>query len=80
MGQVHSLPSASESRRARPDTAPAPARVRAIDSGRCSLCGARLGARALRHRVVSPQSCSLTLTVCHICHKAALGEGYRPAD
>ena len=78
MGQLHPLPARSENGHARPDTAPAD--VRAIDSARCSLCGAKLGAHALRHRVVSPQSCALTLTVCHTCNKAGVGEGYRPAE
>jgi hypothetical protein len=78
MGQLHPLPAASENGHARPHTAPAD--VRAIECARCSLCGAKLAAHALRHHVVSPQSCTLTLTVCHTCHKAALGEGYRPVE
>ena len=75
MGQVHPLQKA-------PSTGEAPAQnvgtVRSIDSTQCALCGAKLSARALRHHVISPQSCDTTLTVCHTCHKAALGEGYRP--
>ena len=54
--------------------------VRSIDSGRCGLCGAKLSYRALRYHVVSPQACDATLTVCHTCRMAALGEGYRPAE
>lgn len=77
MGQVHPLPSQSEEGSA-PATGP-PATVRSIDSAHCALCGAKLSARSLRHHVVSPQSCEL-VTVCHTCHKAALGEGYRPAE
>jgi len=77
MGQVHPLPKA-------PSTDVPPVQqagtVRSIVSAQCGLCGAKLSTRALRRRVVSPQSCDATLTVCHTCHKAALGEGYRPAE
>jgi len=75
MGQVHPLPQEPSN-----DVPPIhqSGAVRSIDSTQCGLCGAKLSARALRHRVVSPQSCDATLTVCHTCHKAALGEGYRP--
>jgi hypothetical protein len=77
MGQVHPLPQALPI-----DVLPVQqaGAVRSIDSAQCGLCGAKLSARALRHHVVSPQSCDATLTVCHTCHKAALGEGYRPAQ
>jgi hypothetical protein len=77
MGQVHPLPQATST-----DELPVQqaGTVRSIDSAQCGLCGAKLSARALRHRVVSPQSCDATLTVCHTCQKAALGEGYRPAE
>jgi hypothetical protein len=77
MGRVHPLPTQPEVHDA-PATAP-PATIRSIDSAHCALCGARLSARSLRYHVVSPQSCE-TVTVCHTCHKAALGEGYRPAE
>jgi len=77
MGQVHPLPQATTTGDAQLQKAGI---VRSIDSSQCGLCGAKLSARALRHHVVSPQSCDATLTVCHTCHKAALGEGYRPAD
>lgn len=78
MGQVHSLPKATTSEAsAGPMTA---ATVRSIDSAHCALCGQPLSARALRYHVVSPQSCEAPLTVCHTCHRAALGEGYRPAQ
>jgi hypothetical protein len=77
MGQVHPLLKA-------PSTDAQPIQptgtVRSIDSAQCGLCGVTLSARALRHHVVSPQSCDGVLTVCHTCHKAALGEGYRPAE
>jgi hypothetical protein len=78
MGQVHPLPATTNT-----DEMPATqtgATVRSIDSGHCGLCGATLSARALRYHVVSPQACETTITVCHTCHKAALGEGYRPAE
>lgn len=77
MGQVHPLPQAA------PDDLPPNQQagtVRSIDSAQCGLCGAKLSARALRHHLVPPQSCDATLTVCHTCRKAALGEGYRPAE
>jgi predicted RNA-binding Zn-ribbon protein involved in translation (DUF1610 family) len=78
MGQVHPLPTQSSADAA--PLAPSPAEVRSIDSAHCGLCGAKLSARALRYHVVSPQCCETQLTVCHTCHKAALGEGYRPAE
>ena len=77
MGQVHPIPTPSEGRDAEP-TKP-PATVRSIDSAHCGLCGAKLSARALRYHVVSPQHCEM-MTVCRTCRKAALGEGYRPAE
>jgi hypothetical protein len=77
MGQVHPLPTQSDGRDAAM-TQP-PATVRAIGSAHCGLCGAKLSARSLRYHVVSPQACEM-LTVCHMCRKAALGEGYRPAE
>jgi hypothetical protein len=75
MGQVHPLPAQSD------DTLlpQPPATVRSIDSAHCALCGSKLSSRALRYHVVSPQLCEM-ITVCHTCHKAALGEGYRPAE
>ena len=77
MGQVHPLPQAAPD-----DLQPnqQAGTVRSIDSAQCGLCGAKLSARALRHHVISPQSCDATLTVCHTCQRAALGEGYRPAE
>jgi predicted RNA-binding Zn-ribbon protein involved in translation (DUF1610 family) len=78
MGQVHPIPTQSEGR----DTAVTqhPATVRSIDSAHCGLCGVRLNARTLRYHVVSPQCCDTMITVCHTCRRAALGEGYRPAE
>jgi predicted RNA-binding Zn-ribbon protein involved in translation (DUF1610 family) len=79
MGQVHPMPNQSEDH-AKPVAADAPAaEVRSIDSAHCALCGAKLSARSLRYHVVSPQCCDM-ITVCHTCHRAALGEGYRPAE
>jgi hypothetical protein len=75
MGQVHPLPQAPPPDEASVQTA---GTVSSIDSAQCGLCGAKLSARGLRHHVVSPQSSGATITVCHTCHKAALGEGYRP--
>lgn len=77
MGQVHPLPTQSEGH---PATMPnQPATVRSIESARCALCGSQLSTRSLRYHVVSPQQCEM-ITVCHTCHRAALGEGYRPAE
>jgi hypothetical protein len=87
MGQVHPMPSQSDGGRAQTaadaaeiSAADQPAaEVRSIGSAHCALCGGKLSARSLRYHVVSPQFCE-TITVCHTCHKAALGEGYRPAE
>lgn len=79
MGQVHPMPTQSDGRMAAVTGQP-PATVRAIDSAHCGLCGAKLSARTLRYHVVSPQCCDTMITVCHVCRKAALGEGYRPAE
>jgi predicted RNA-binding Zn-ribbon protein involved in translation (DUF1610 family) len=78
MGQVHPLPTQSDSGDVHANKAPAT--IRSIDSAHCGLCGAKLSARALRYHVVSPQCCDVPITVCHTCRKAALGEGYRPAE
>ncbi len=80
MGQVRPMPNQSDGHPAPPVDATAPtAEVRSIESAHCALCGAKLGSRSLRYHVVSPQVCEM-ITVCHTCHKAALGEGYRPAE
>ncbi len=76
MGQVHPLPLTSAA-----DATPVPdadALVGLFDTGQCGLCGAPFGPRALRYSLLSPHS-SDRVTVCHVCRKAALGEGYRPA-
>jgi hypothetical protein len=77
MGQVHPMPTQPDGHAA-PVTMP-PATVHSIESAHCALCGAKIGTRSLRYRVVSPHACE-TITVCRTCHKAALGEGYRPAE
>lgn len=77
MGQVRSLPTQPEGH-VTPATQ-APAIVRSIESAHCALCGSKLGTRSLRYHVVSPQRCEM-ITVCHTCHRAALSEGYRPAE
>jgi predicted RNA-binding Zn-ribbon protein involved in translation (DUF1610 family) len=78
MGQVHPMPTQSDTLDA--TVTGAPATVRSIDSAHCGLCGAKLSVKALRYHVVSPQCCETTITVCHLCRRAALGEGYRPAE
>jgi hypothetical protein len=45
----------------------------------CSLCGRFLDRDARRFSLVSPIHDGEHVTVCSTCHKAALGEGYRPA-
>ncbi len=80
MSQVHPLPKAPAADEAPPVLQSCDATVRSIDSTTCALCGSQLSARALRYHMVSPQSCDARLTVCHVCRKAALGEGYRPAE
>lgn len=77
MGQVH--PIRTQSDRLDAPATQAPADVRSIDSAHCALCGSKLTARSLRYHLVSPHCCEM-ITVCHTCHKAALGEGYRPAE
>jgi hypothetical protein len=77
MGEVHQLPTQNSDDMV--PAMPAGAKVLSIDGVRCGLCGAELSARSLRYHVVSPQASDVTLTVCHTCRKAALGEGYRPA-
>jgi len=79
MGQVHPLPSRSDGHPAPVVVSLPAAQVRPLESAHCALCGARLGARALRYHLVSPHEAE-TITVCHTCHRAALGEGYRPAE
>jgi hypothetical protein len=77
MGQVHPLPKDDH---AEASQLGSEATVHQIADARCGLCGAAISAHSLRYHVVSPQSCDATVTVCHLCHRAALGEGYRPAQ
>lgn len=55
--------------------------VLAFESGHahCSLCGRPLDGDARRFSLVSPMRGGEHVTVCSTCHRAALGEGYRPA-
>jgi hypothetical protein len=77
MGNVHPLPETTNPDAALPLQA-GPATVSRMEV-RCALCGATLNGRSLRHHLVPPQAARKTITVCHTCNKAALGEGYRPA-
>lgn len=82
MGKVHPLPSSPH--QGESPVRPVPsvdqaANVRNIDDVNCALCGAKLPANGLRLHLVSPQCSETKLLVCRLCHKAALGEGYRPA-
>jgi hypothetical protein len=51
-----------------------------LDDVRCALCGTSLVGRRRRYRLVSPYDSMGKVTVCWVCRKAALGEGYRPAS
>lgn len=77
MGQVHQVPAQPKGSDA--GALEPPVTIRRSESAHCGLCGARLSAKELRYHVISPQCCE-TITVCRTCHKAALGEGYRPAE
>lgn len=48
------------------------------DRCQCSLCGRPLDGDARRFSLVSPIGSGERVTVCSTCHKAAVGEGYRP--
>ena len=54
--------------------------VVSLDDARCALCGASLVGPGRRYHMVSPLVSMGSVTVCRVCHRAALGEGYRPAD
>ena len=45
----------------------------------CALCGRPLSRDQRRFSLVSPIGRGTRVTVCSTCHRAALGEGYRPA-
>ncbi len=57
-----------------------PAAVLVFEARRCGLCGASLEGTKLTCRMVSPHGAGASMIVCRICHRAALGEGYRPAE
>jgi hypothetical protein len=54
--------------------------VTSLDEARCALCGASLVGRRERFKVVSPLVSMGKVTVCRTCRRAALSEGYRPAE
>jgi hypothetical protein len=76
MGQLHPLPKSND--QDQPPTKMADATVIKLEP-RCALCGAKLSDHAMRHQLVPPQSTHQSITVCRTCHRAALGEGYRPS-
>lgn len=82
MSQVHPLPAAPEHDEPHvhgaTDGIGSLADDLAIAGCECGLCGASIPAGALQYRMISPQSSRAAMTVCHLCRKAALGEGYRP--
>ncbi len=80
MGQVLPLPSPAS----RPQQSEQPAHLEVVaplETGHvhCELCGLPLGREARRFSLNSPMRGGELVTVCSTCHKAALGEGYRPA-
>jgi hypothetical protein len=54
--------------------------VMSLDEARCALCGASLVGKRERFKVVSPLVSMGRVTVCRTCRRAALSEGYRPAE
>lgn len=57
-----------------------PASVLPLGSARCALCGASLVGEQVSYHMVSPLVSMGSVTVCRRCRRAALSEGYRPAD
>jgi hypothetical protein len=57
-----------------------PGTISSLESARCALCGTSLVGDPLHYHMVSPLCVMGSVTVCRACRKAALGEGYRPAD
>ncbi len=57
-----------------------PATISPLDGARCALCGTSLVGDPLRYHMVSPLVAMGSVTVCRACHRAALSEGYRPAE
>jgi hypothetical protein len=80
MGQVSPLPSRRPEEPLGGSVIDEPQVVVHIDSVRCGLCGARLTDERERFAVVSPRAADHAVTVCYLCRRAALGEGYRPAS
>ncbi len=76
MGQPQPLPSPEKHDSGAPVVVK-PA-VTSLEDVRCALCGVSLVGRAERHRMVSPLITMGAVTVCHVCRRAAVGEGYRP--
>ena len=76
MGQLHTLLSPTEETLVSSQAAS----VLTMEAVRCSLCGTPLKGNKLRFHMVSPRYVGGTVTVCSTCHRAAIGEGYRPAD
>jgi hypothetical protein len=56
------------------------ASVTPLEEVRCALCGASLVGKRERFKVVSPLVSMGRVTVCRTCRRAALSEGYRPAE
>lgn len=54
--------------------------VTPLEEARCALCGASLVGKRERYKVVSPLVSMGRVTVCRTCRRAALSEGYRPAE
>ena len=78
MADVHRLHSDESVERAmRPHT---DASVSTLHSARCALCGRSLVKEPIRYHMVSPLVSMGPVTVCRACRRAALSEGYRPAD
>ena len=76
MGQLHTLLTPTDE-----DLVPSQAAsVLTIEAVRCSLCGTPLKGNKLRFHMVPPRFSGVTVTVCSTCRRAAIGEGYRPAD
>ena len=79
MGQPHPLQTPQHGRKV-PLPLVEPSPVSLLDEARCALCGSSLVGQARRYHLVSPLVAMGPVTVCHMCRRAALSEGYRPAD
>ena len=76
MGQLHTLLSPTDEDLVSSQAAS----VLTMEAVRCSLCGTPLKSGRLKFHMVSPRYSGVTVTVCSTCHRAAIGEVYRPAD